>query len=111
MAVRTKRLAAGRKSTTGVETIYTCPAAETAIIKRVLIHNLNTTTNNLISIVMNLGAFSSTTVWIENFPASRTVDLDVWWVLGPGDTLQLNQTTAIGTNYLISGTELEGVAD
>jgi hypothetical protein len=111
VAVRTKRLAAGRKSTVATETIYTCPAGETAIIKRILLYNLNASTNNLISILLKLGAFTETTVWQQNFPASSGVDLDVWWVLGPGDTLGLVQSTAIGTNYLISGTELEGIAD
>jgi hypothetical protein len=111
VAVRTKRLAAGRKSTTGTTVIYTCPAGETAIVKRVTLYNLNASTNNLISVLLTLGAFADTTVWQQNFPASSGVYLDVWWVLGPGGTLGLSQTTAIGTNYLISGTELEGVAD
>jgi hypothetical protein len=111
VAVRTKRLASGRKSDSGTTVLYTCPAQETAIVKRITLYNLNTTTNNFISIILNLGAFAQTIIWQQNFPASSGVDLDVWWVLGPGDIIGLNQTTAIGTNFLISGTELEGVAD
>lgn len=111
MAVRTKRLASGRKSTTGTTTIYTCPASETAIVKRITLWNVNATTNNLVTVVADVEGVALTTIWQQNFPASSGVDLEVWWVLGPADRLGLNLSTAIGLNYLISGTELEGVAD
>jgi len=111
MAVRTKLLASGRNTSATAVVVYTVPLLETAIVKQIVLFNINTTTATTLQLLMDTAA-NNQTVWAELAMASRLhLRLDMWQVLQPGMEIALANTAAVGVNYWISGTELEGVAD
>lgn len=93
-----------------METIYTCPAGKTCIVKRITLFNLNTTTTNTVAVLSDLGAFDRTPIREQSLAPRVGLDVEVWWVLAPGNELALSQSETTGVNYLISGTELAGVS-
>jgi len=111
MPVRTKLLAAGRVSTATTTVVYTVPAGETAILKSIKLANVNTTTAVTAVILMDAGAFNQT-IFQRHFLDANTDDyVDLWVVCPPGCEIAILLNTAIGVNFWLSGTELEGVAD
>lgn len=95
----------------GSTTVYTVPAGETAIVKSIYVFNLNASTNQFVRYLIDAGAFDKTTFRGFNLPATTGDYTEYWLVLPPGTELAIDLSTAIGLNYWISGTELEGVAD
>ena len=107
-AVRTKRLVSTALTTT-LNTKYTCPAGETAIVKWVAIYNPNAVTRLVSVNVVASGA--ARPIIRESVPTLTVVRLDLWCVLQPGDLLQMAQDVGSDITVLVAGTELEGVAD
>lgn len=111
MAVRTKQLAgASFTSGTGDVLVYTCPAAETAIVKSLAVWSQGggiTYTWKLRPDAVT-GAFPVLSVVpAANIPEYR----DVWLVMLPGNRLELQRSGASAGSVVVSGTELEGLAD
>lgn len=111
MAVRTKRLASGRITTATATVIYTCPAAETAIVKQIWLFNVNASTPNEVGVLFDVASNAQTPFWEDTLVQREGIWLDIWTVLLPGDRLGLKCSVAGGVNFLVSGTELEGLAD
>lgn len=111
MAVRTKRLASGRVSVDTSVVLYTCPAGETCIIKSITLFNVNSSVANVVAILHDLGSNLQTPTWEDTIAARKSFYLERWQVLLPGERLGLKCSVAGGINYLVSGTELEGLAD
>lgn len=111
MAVRTKLLAAGRLSTTTTVTVYTTPADETAIVKRLHIANVSATDTRTITAGADVPGFDKTFYWEDTLMPRKSVDVETWLVLPPGYEFTLRSDGTTSVNYWISGTELEGVAD
>lgn len=108
MPVRTKSLA-GFSATTTLATVYTCPAGETAILKSVSLAKLAAGAVSFDLSVLRSGV--SRVVFRELFPVTSTVvHREFWIVLQPDDQLRAQTDTGSVTG-LLSGTELEGVAD
>jgi len=111
MAVRTKQLAAGRVTTTTAVGVYTTPDGETTILKSVAVQNLNTGTATVLILLATVPGIGVSTLARIPLAALESVYLDRWIVLQPAQVLQLQLTVAVGVNFWLSGTELEGVAD
>jgi hypothetical protein len=110
MAVRTKRLAVGISGAAGAfTTIYTCPAAETAIVKELMLSSAVTVATRLI-VIAGSGALAVTLV-DTSLAADATLRLPMWLVLHPADFIRIYTAVAAGARFWISGTELEGTAD
>jgi hypothetical protein len=111
MAVRTKQLASGRSTSATPAVVYTVPAGETAIVKSWNLFNINATTGTLVQILVDT-ATNNQTVYTEINMAARTRVAELaWLVLPPGAEIAISNSAAVGVNFWISGTELEGVAD
>jgi hypothetical protein len=110
MAVRTKRLAAGSFNTATVSP-YTVPVDETAILKYLTLHNPSATT--AATVTSRVSVSGSQRTWlVVTLAAGEARQFDIWMVLMPTESIQLVSSLA-GNNiaYVLSGTELEGVAD
>jgi hypothetical protein len=111
MAVRTKRLAAGTvaAATTGTIVLYTCPAGETAILKS-LVAESGGTLSARFQLAVPGGAAPG--LWLVSLTPDQPADKAGWWVLSPGDVVQVVKTaTGASLRYWLSGTELQGTAD
>jgi hypothetical protein len=111
VAVRTKRLASGRITTATATVVYTCPTGETAIVKQIWLFNVNATVSNEVGVLFDLATNAQTPLWEDTLVAREGLWLDLWTVLLPGDRIGLKTSVAGGINFLVSGTELEGLAD
>jgi len=111
MAVRTKLLASGRSTSSTSAVIYTVPADETAIIKSILLCNINASTTTTIALAVDTAANDKTLAWEEGLIARKSLLIEPYLVLQPGMELALSNSASVGVNYWVSGTELEGVAD
>lgn len=111
MAVRTKLLASGRSSSSTPSTIYTVPTAETAIIKSIVLMNINASTTTTITLGVDTAANDKTAFWEEGIIARKTLVIEPYLVLPPGYEVNLSNSASVGVNFWVSGTELEGVAD
>lgn len=111
MPVRTKLLTSGRSSSSTASVIYTVPADETAIIKDILLCNINASTTTTIALAADTAANDKTLLWEEGLVARKTLHIVLWLVLLPGYELTLSNAASVGVNFWVSGTELEGVAD
>lgn len=112
MAVRSKQLAAGRLVTAAVfTTVYTVQSGETTLVKSVWLQNRLTVTVQTIVQVTLAGSTILRLYDNLNHLARQEIFLQPWWVLKPGDSLQLQCSGANALNYLVSGAELEGLAD
>lgn len=111
MAVRTKLLASGRLSSTTTTTVYTCPSAETAIMKRIHIANVSTTDTRIITVGADATGFDKTFYSEHTLAPRASIDLETWLVLLPDMEFTLRSDGTTSVNYWLSGTELEGVAD
>jgi len=111
VAVRTKLLAAGRRTDSTLATVYTVPAGETAIVKEVTVTNLSGSASALVTIALDAGAFDNT-LWMEFVIAPRVFRRESMWMVVPaGATIGVQGPGTPNINFWISGTELEGVAD
>lgn len=108
MTVRTKRLFGPTQITNANLTLYTCPAGKTALVKLITCA-AEGAANSELRVLINAAATSARVV---RKPVTATDSLHLWTfiVLGPGDTLRGNLSTA--ENYVVSGfgAELEGTA-
>lgn len=109
MSVRSARLAFGVSGTANTNnTIYTCPAGKTAVVKDVrvvgraagstnylLASSSGPTFTYLVAGALASGAVASTTGFI---------------VLEPGDRLVVNASAVDAIGFHVSGAELDGVA-
>lgn len=91
--------------------IYTVPPGETAIIKSLGVTNLNASTTVVVFILIDAGAFNQTTFERLTLAPAAHAYRDWWIVLPPGAEVAIQLTEAVGVNFWLSGTELEGVAD
>jgi hypothetical protein len=108
--VRSKRLYVGPSVGAGsFATVYTAPADETVILK----HLVATCTSSASSsgfLELTSGAIAVTLFAATNvFPFVHREHL--WVVMQPGDLLRVWQSAASAWSWVLSGTELEGVAD
>lgn len=114
MAVRTKLLVATRftQLVAGAgTTIYTAPPDETAIVKSVYVWNESAANGR-----PDLNVRDPTSI---NFPFNKStvgtgdiLALDPIWVVIPaGYSLRVQPNTVGAWRFVVSGTELEGVAD
>lgn len=109
MAVRTKELGALKNFTANVrQTLYTCPAGKTAILKHVTVNPVGTVTW-ILTIIRGGVAYT-----LDGAAASGGLPVQrVGWfvVLEPGDDLGIVFTTTSGShNAMAYGAELDGVA-
>lgn len=111
MAVRTKLLASGRSSSATASIIYTVPADETAILKSIILCNINASTTTTIQIAVDTAANNLTLFWEEGLIARKSLVIEPYLVLQPGMEVSLANAAAVGVNYWVSGVELEGIAD
>lgn len=110
MAVRTKQLANGVATTT-LTTIYTCPAGETCIVKEIHFYNPVGGATTALFFRALIGG-NARGVFIQSGLAANTGSwVDMWLVLQAGDQLQVSATPSSAVQFIVSGTELEGVAD
>lgn len=107
MAVRTKKLVHVGLASGSDTLLYTAPAGETVIVKSVAMWSSSGNTVLLYLFNGVVGAQFARAVLSAGIPDYR----DVWVVLQPGDQLWTSPLNANNTRYLVSGTELEGVAD
>lgn len=111
MAVRTKLLASGRLASTSTVVIYTTPADETTIVKRLNIGNASTTDTRIITVGADATGFNQTFFAEFTVGTRGFIDHDLWLVLPPGFEFTLRSDGTTNINYWLSGTQLEGVAD
>lgn len=111
MPVRTKQLAAARPAAASTFVpVYTCPAEETAIVKDFRLFFLTNSAGASAFLRVRKGSAEyNLGTWLGQFPTFYGGPL--WVVMMPGDILEVWQSHANHTSWLISGTELEGVAD
>lgn len=110
MPVRTARLAVGASGAADtVKQIYTCPAGRTAIIKDVRLASV-VTGGQQTAMSLNSGP-TFVTVLNGSVPQNAfSITPTPYWVLEPGDHLDILTPTAGGVHYWVSGVELDGVA-
>jgi hypothetical protein len=111
VAVRSKRLAAFNGAAPYVQTVYTAPAGETVLVKSIAVYANAAGVKYFVgAVVAGVGA---TLYFATPAPPDATAEyFDVWVVLQPGDQITVQTTgVATGARILISGSELEGVAD
>lgn len=109
MAVRSKRLFGPVTVTTVQQIVYTCPGAETALLKYVLWVNLAAVDQQL---VLRLNGTANTELlWRETvaFQGQREI-AGAFIVMHPADVLRAQVSTGTATLWGF-GAELEGVAD
>lgn len=111
MAVRTKLLGSGRMTGPVTHTAYTCPAGETAILKWITVVNINASTTTTVILTMDAAGADKTRYHTFVLEPNQEAHLDLWQVLHPTMELGFQVSAAVGVNYWISGTELEGTAD
>lgn len=111
MAVRTKLLAAGRRSDATTVVVYTCPDGETCILKDVRLVNLSATEVLNIVVGMDAATFNQTLWGDFTIGTRQTIHLEVWHVVPAGAEITVRGDVKGSCNYWLSGTELEGVAD
>lgn len=109
MAVRSKRLSGPTRLPNSVyTTIYTCPADETTLVKRILCGSEGSTTNVFLRLNGNSGAGTGLFSFAVAAPHGR--DVETWFVLQPGDTVRAYASTG-DIDISLHGAQLEGVAD
>lgn len=110
MPVRSKRLFAGPVATVAsFVPVYTAPAGETVILK----HLVAFATNSVAKASFLRLTSGPTAVNLLAVTGAHPFSFreHVWVVLQPGDTLDLWQESAGSWTWVLSGAELEGVAD
>lgn len=113
MAVRSKRLALHRGGTT-VNTlvdIYTCGPDETTLIKDMIVYYRQTVAGQ-VRVAIDTVDDPATNFFAHSFTAQN--EWEHWQgflVLHPGDKIQVLQTQINAATVILSGAELEGVAD
>lgn len=108
MAYTPTRLAQAAPATTADTTVYTTPAATTAIVKQILVANVTASTATLdLSLVPSGGTVgdSNRIIKSQSFPAHSTTSIDLAQVLAAGDFISLKQGTASALTITISGLE------
>lgn len=107
MSVRTKVLVT-QALIAGSQTVYTCPAGKTAIVKTISLSRSSagavTVTTLLVRALAGRGAYL-TSLSI----AAPIQTIQTYLVLGPGDQLRFTLDTGTGDCW-VSGVELVGVA-
>jgi hypothetical protein len=114
VAVRTKQLVKPVVLTNaGGATVYTVPASETTIVKRMTIVNASAA-----AVAVDVASGNPSPDIINNYThwnlpvgAQLSVDLETWLVLTPGQRLWVVPSVANVVVFGAFGTELEGVAD
>ena len=108
MAVRSLQLG-GVKATTALTTVYTCPAAKTAVVKESSVGK--GATGALVCQVTVLGGAVAWLVGVFSLPnlGAQNVHAERWLVLEPGDVLRAI-TDGLTADVWVSGAELAGVA-
>lgn len=109
MAVRSKRLFGPLTVTTATQVLYTCPAAETALVKLITAVNIAALGGTLLSLRIN-GSLGGQLVGQKVIPNGQDEWIEGFLVLNPGDVLR---GTASQASLIVSGfgAELEGFAD
>lgn len=109
MAVRTKQLVLGNPVGTN-STLYECPSGETTILKsvffRVRVAGPVNVTLRINHLALNYDLFS----W-NGLTLGQSVNAELWVVMIPTDKLRFLTTVADAISLVVSGTELEGIAD
>jgi len=111
MPVRTKLLASGRSSSATSSVVYTVPTDETCIWKFLRLANVSATTSTEVIVAVDTAANNQTTYLRHTLAAQTGAMFDLWQVLQPGMEIAISNVAAVGVNYWLSGSELEGVAD
>lgn len=111
MAVRSKLLGSGRATGPVTATIYTCPAGETAILKWLTVVNINASTATSVLLLMDAAGADKTRYHTFQLDPQKEAHLDLWQILDPTMEVAIQVVAAVGVNYWLSGTELEGAAD
>lgn len=110
MAVRTKQLANG-VLTTALTTLYTVPEGKTAIIKSIYFYNpVGGATSTVFFSALIGGNARGVSIQPGIAANSDTSEPYYWLVLGPGDSLRGSANPASAVQFIVSGTELAGVA-
>lgn len=108
MPVRTLQLGAIKASTT-LQTVYTCPAGRTAIVKTLNYGKGGTGAGRLdVTVLRGAVAYFAAVVQLSNLGVQAN-HLEMWLVLEPGDVLRA-VTDGPTIDLWVSGTELVGVA-
>lgn len=111
MAVRTLQLAAGTAAgDSAYHDVYTCPAGKTTIVKEWSISQAGAGTA---IVQLRLDPTAGAAVFpLNNLAAPQYVPIveQRWLVLEPGDVLAVWSNSGGTIFYVISGTELDGVA-
>jgi len=112
MGVRSKRLASRVQLTPAstAVTLYTTSSGETALIKRVIVHNPHTAAVTVYIGVAGIAPNSSGIYRKVVVPADDSADFDTWWVIPDGNSLSGYCATNT-VRVSLFGAELEGVAD
>jgi len=111
MPVRTKLLASGRSTSATATVVYTVPADETCILKWIRLANVSASTSSEVIIAIDTAANNLTTYQRVTLAAQTGIGIELWQVLQPGMEIAISNVAAVGVNYWLSGSELEGVAD
>lgn len=110
MPVRTKQLALASITLVATyATIYTAPAGETVIVKEVAVYFGAAGTNRIQVAVLSGGVVVP--IVDRTMPQTSMVRDAQWTVLKAGDQLQTWGAVANAGKVIVSGAELEGVAD
>jgi hypothetical protein len=110
VAVRTKQLANGVATTT-LTTVYTVPAGETCILKSLAAYNPTGGATTALFLRAVIGGNNRGLLLLPGMAANSSLYGEVWIVLMAGDSLQISATPSSAVQFVLSGTELEGVAD
>lgn len=91
--------------------VYTVPVGETAIVKAIDVANVNASTATELLIAVDTATNNQTPIMRLGLSALGFDHREMWLVLPPGSEIAVSNSAAVGVNFWISGTELEGVAD
>lgn len=111
MAVRSKLLVSALFASSGASLIYTVPAGETVLVKRIQIVNGGTTGTSVQYVSYDDGVGGPTIyTHVASVAQGQGVDLETWLALPAGYELSILRTQG-GISVTMSGAELEGIAD
>lgn len=110
MPVRTKQLAIGDSNPSGTtKTVYTCPAGETAIVKDIRVWGFPGGAITRAQVLIS-GPTASLSIFDRPLNALETAGVSGFMCLRPGDSVRV-LSTGNAIAILVSGAELEGLAD
>lgn len=110
MAVRSDRLGNPTLvAAAGNAVLFTTPALETWLVKRLTIANPNVVAGTCL-FALQVPTLSLHTVKASTVPAQSAVDLETWWPFDPGAKLYLLNNGAVSLEAQAWGAKLSGAA-